>query len=158
MPKIRISCTAKKSTLIALTTFLFFTGCAQNAPEKTPTVTTAEENVASKVPTGIDVDLTQMSSEEVETAVLSLMEEPTNDFGKTVKIAGTTTSYVIGDTSYHSVIVKEALDSCPQGIEYRTADDNYPPDGEEVTITGELGWYTEGSNLYIVITATEVDL
>ena len=95
---------------------------------------------------GVDIDLTLLSRTMVFAQVSGLVYEPDEHIGQIVRMRGESVSeyYDKTDTTYHYVIVADAAACCAQGIEYLLTDDGvYPPDGEEVTVTGEFELYEE---------------
>ncbi len=94
---------------------------------------------------GIDIDLTQLSSTMVYAQVFNMLCDPERYVGKTVRMQGQSYSeyYEITEKSYYSVIIQDATACCFQGLEYELAAGEYPPDDEEVTVTGVFETYNE---------------
>lgn len=107
---------------------------------------------------GIDLDLTQMSSNIVYTEVYYMMITPDEFMGKTIKMSGTYTCFQDEQTGryYHGCIVRDAAQCCAQGIEFRLTDeyifpDDYPSEGDFITITGTFASYEENGNTYYTL-------
>jgi outer membrane murein-binding lipoprotein Lpp len=117
-------------------------------PEETP----AETNVKLAAWEGdVDIDLTEMSATMIYSEVFNMMMKPDEYDGKTVRIFGMYTSYVASEEKvYHACIVKDATQCCAQGLEFILNDsyvwpDDYPENGDEVTVTGVFEVYEEGN-------------
>ncbi len=134
---------------------------AGTAEDTTPSEDTATPEVAVQqadivIPEGfgsypsVDVDLTTLSSVLVYTQVYSMMSNPDDYVGKTVKMNGTFGFYYEEsvDTFYFGVVVMDATACCAQGIEFVLEDgdnltfpDDYPEVGENVTVVGVFNSY-----------------
>ena len=106
---------------------------------------------------GVDIDLTKMNSTMVYAQVYDMMTEPGNYIGKTVKMKGQFAVYEGPSRNYYAVIISDATACCSQGIEFRLSDernypDEYPPKGEEITVMGVFGTYSEGQIRYCELT------
>ncbi|MBQ3932303.1 MAG: hypothetical protein II653_00925 [Lachnospiraceae bacterium] len=106
----------------------------------------------------IDLDLTTYSSTMVYTEVYNMMLQPKEYKGKTVKIKGLFTTYCEESTgvNYFACIVQDATACCSQGIEFSltgdyTYPDDYPKEGEEITVVGVFDTYKEVNSEYIVL-------
>ncbi len=106
----------------------------------------------------IDIDLTKLSATMVYTEVYNMMTYPENYVGKTVKMTGQFASLYdeMNDVYYFACIVKDATACCAQGIEFVTTDDfsypdNYPVEGEDVTVVGVFDTYWEGNLIYCTL-------
>lgn len=104
---------------------------------------------------GKTVDLTTMSSTMVYAEVFSMTRFPEDYLGKTVTMRGQFTVY--GNTKsgkpYFAVVIADATACCSQGIEFVLAGehvypDDYPKEGEEITVTGQYQSYEEGGGVY----------
>lgn len=106
----------------------------------------------------IDLDLTTYSSTMVYTEVYNMMLQPKEYKGKTVKIKGLFATYCEESTgvNYFACIVQDATACCSQGIEFSltgdyTYPDDYPKEGEEITVVGVFDTYKEVNSEYIVL-------
>lgn len=88
-----------------------------------------------------DVDLSGLSSTMIYAEIYSMVTTPLVYHGKTIKITGFYDEYydVMTDTLYCSVFVLDALACCAQGLEVQFSSDyaypdDYPTDGDEITI------------------------
>ncbi len=105
-----------------------------------------------------DVDLTQLSSTMVYSEVYNMMVEPQKYIGKTVKMTGIYSHYYTETTNkdYFSCIVQDATACCAQGIEFVLTDDykypeDYPVEGDMITVAGTFQTYYEGEYLYCTL-------
>lgn len=103
----------------------------------------------------VDVDLTTLSKILVYSEVYNMMVTPDDYIGKTVKMRGQLSIYEDESTGniYFACIVKDATACCSQGIEFVLTDeyvypDDYPAEGEEITVTGVFNTYQEGDVTY----------
>lgn len=99
----------------------------------------------------VDIDLTEMSSTMIYSEVYNMMISPDEYDGKTVRIFGMYTCYEASeDKVYYACIVQDATQCCAQGLEFVLNDsyvwpDDYPENGDEVTVTGVFEVYEEGN-------------
>lgn len=96
-----------------------------------------------------DVDLTTLSATMVYAEVYNMMVNTPDYVGKTVKAEGVFASFYdeMSETLYTAVIIMDATACCAQGLEFVLLDtytypDDYPIEGEIVTVTGEFALYT----------------
>ncbi len=115
---------------------------------------------------GVDLDLTRLSSTMVYSEVYNMRYEPEPYYGKVVRIEGYFSAYenpVTGEP-YFNCIIPDATACCSQGLQFFLADadgltypDDYPENGETVTVTGTFSKQEE--NLYMcAITDAEMTL
>ena len=104
---------------------------------------------------GVDIDLTKLSSTMVYAEVYSMLSEPRNYIGKTVRMQGDYSFFhdKVNDVMYHACLIKDATACCAQGLEFVLNDDyqypeDYPKPGDEVTIVGQFNFYNEGDYIY----------
>ena len=108
-------------------------------------------------PDVIDVDLTTLSSTMVYSEVYNMVTTPDNYVGETVKMKGTAASIHDESTGkyYYTCIIQDATACCSQGIEYVLADaqgpQDYPADGEEITVTGIYDTYEEADMVFCTL-------
>lgn len=114
-----------------------------------------EEKVPGEDENGV-VDLTKLSSTMVFSEVYSMMTDPTPYIGKTIVMNGQFTVYQDSGTGklYFSCIIKDATACCAQGIEFSLAGDHefpedYPQEGDNITVQGTFDIYTEGQAKYM---------
>ncbi len=107
---------------------------------------------------GIDVDLTTLSSTMVYSEVYNMMVAPQEYVGKTVKMDGLYSGFYDDTTKkyYFACIVQDATACCSQGIEFELTDDykfpdDYPSDGDFITVTGVFDIYQEGEFKYCTL-------
>ncbi len=108
----------------------------------------------------VDVDLTAMSSTMVYSEVNAMMLTPDDYLGKTVKMEGNFAVYYDepSDTYYYACIVQDATQCCSQGIEFiltdageRTFPEDYPVEGQIITVVGVFDTYIEGDFQYCTL-------
>ena len=106
----------------------------------------------------VDVDLTALSSTMVYSEVLNIMTYPQTYVGKTVKMRGIFSYYHDEKTDqyYFGCIIQDATACCAQGIEFILTDDylfpdDYPTEGEIVTVAGEFDIYEENGLDYFTL-------
>ena len=119
------------------------------APSEEISKTEAPEPAAASDPSGVDVDLTVLSSTMVYAEVLNMMTEPNAYDGKTVKMRGRFgASYgyrpdgtINEDVLIFACIIADATACCSQGIEFVLSGaynfpEDYPELDSEITVTG----------------------
>ena len=138
---------------------------AGTAPSTTPQTQTTPSAPAHKAPdpiksesVSVDVDLTTLSSTMVYSEVLNIMTYPETYVGKTVKMRGIFSYYHDEKTDqyYFGCIIQDATACCAQGIEFILTDDylfpdDYPTEGEIVTVAGEFDIYKENGLDYFTL-------
>lgn len=107
---------------------------------------------------GVDVDLTALSSTMVYSQVYNMMVTPENFTGKVVKMQGSYSCFYDSTTGnyYYACIIQDATACCSQGIEFILTDDykypqDYPTDGDIITVQGVFDTYYEGENMYCTL-------
>ncbi len=128
-------------------------GLTDTVPDLTPTETVVvEENIPEGYGSyeSVDIDLTTLSAVMVYTQVYSMVSNPEEYIGKTVKMHGTFGYYYEAsvDTFYFGVVVQDATACCAQGIEFtltdeadRTFPEDYPEPGASTTVVGVFNTY-----------------
>lgn len=119
------------------------------APSEEISKTEAPEPAVVTDPSGVDVDLTVLSSTMVYAEVLNMMTEPNAYDGKTVKMRGRFgASYgyrpdgtINEDVLIFACIIADATACCSQGIEFVLSGaynfpEDYPELDSEITVTG----------------------
>jgi len=103
----------------------------------------------------IDLDLTTMSSTMVYSEVYNIMCYPDDYREKCIKMSGTCSIFEDLTTGqlYYACIIQDATQCCQQGIEFNLQDsyiypDDYPENGQEVTVVGIFETYAEDGVLY----------
>lgn len=106
----------------------------------------------------VDVDLTALSSTMVYSEVLNIMTAPETYIGKTLKMNGIFSYYYDENTNkyYFGCIIQDATACCAQGIEFILTDDyiypdDYPTEGDIVTVAGEFMTYEEDGFTYFTL-------
>ncbi|MBQ8982574.1 MAG: hypothetical protein IJ079_03210 [Lachnospiraceae bacterium] len=118
---------------------------------------TSADDLKSSTP-GIDVDLTALSSTMIYSEVYNMMAVPDDYIGKTIKMEGAYTFFEDETTGkqYYACIIQDATACCAQGIEFvPTGDFTYPEDfpeeGEDVTVVGTFSLYEENGFQYATL-------
>ncbi len=113
---------------------------------------------------GVDLDLTSFSATMVYSEVFNMIVTPEEYEGKTIKMEGTCNLYTEPSSgkTYYSCIVQDATQCCQQGLEFsldvdKYSKDDYPPVGEEITITGVFTTYMDNGHQYISINDSVLD-
>ena len=105
----------------------------------------------------VDVDLTALSSTMVYSEVYNMLCEPKDYVGKTIKMQGSATSLEGSDGKwYFACIIQDATACCSQGMEYllegkESSPNEYPKDGEEITVVGTFSLYLENGMTYCTL-------
>ncbi|MCR5452875.1 MAG: hypothetical protein K6F00_09630 [Lachnospiraceae bacterium] len=116
-----------------------------------------ETDEALSTTEGIDIDLTQLSETMVYSEVFNMMMEPDQYKGKTIRMNGTTSYFKDENTGkvYYSCVIQDATACCAQGIEFVLTDDykpdDYPKDGDNITVTGVFDTYNEDEKTYCTL-------
>lgn len=144
------------------------------APAATPAPTAAESPKPLEIEavpeaddpggdTGVDVDLTKLSSTMVYGEVFNMMSEPESYAGKTIKARGQYYANYYEPTSqyYHFVIIQDAAACCAQGLEFvwlgeHAYPEDYPKDNTLIEIAGVWESYEEDGQTYYHIKTESV--
>lgn len=123
--------------------------------------TVTEAEVAEVSADGIDIDLTTMSATMVYSEVQNMMMNPQSYMGKTVKMQGALNVAEENDQRYFACIIKDATACCAQGIEFDWAGDHaypddYPEQGEDITVVGSFTTYKENTQTYCRLANAEL--
>ncbi len=148
-----------KKLVVPMTVLLLLglVGCkSQTTVTQEPVDSIAEIEIAELEPipeikpeASYDVDLTTLSSTMVYAEVYNMMVNYHDYVGKIVKAEGIYASFLdeTTDMLYCAVIIQDATACCAQGLEFVLTDDyafpdDYPSDGEIVTVVGQFSTYT----------------
>ena len=111
----------------------------------------------------IDVDLTTLGSTLVYAEVYSMVNNPDEYFGKTIKMNGPYYASFFDETGlyYHYVIVEDATACCQGGLEFIwTGDhvypDDYPEEKSSIEVTGVFGSYEELGRTYYYLAVDDI--
>ncbi len=145
---------------------LCLSACGQGSEASAPTTaaqtqpTTEGALAAPQNDSGIDIDLTQMTSTMVYSQVYDFLANPMNYIGKTVKMEG---SYFPeqaegGEQVYHFLIINDATGCCPQGLEFICSDPDavFPEENDMLTLVGTFELYDENGWTYFRFQTDEV--
>jgi len=104
------------------------------------------------------IDLTEMSGTMVYSQVYNMVYYPERFTGTKVKMQGTFSDYLdlASGKRYFGCIIQDATACCAQGIEFNptedfTYPDDFPADGETVTVEGEFDTYIEEGAQYCTL-------
>ena len=101
----------------------------------------------------IDVDLTRLNAIMVYSEVNNMMTTPEDYVGKKVRMRGKLAVYKYPERNYYTCIIADATACCQQGMEFLWAGnhkypEDYPNEGDEITVTGVFDIYYEGDKKY----------
>ena len=106
----------------------------------------------------VDIDLTVMSATMVYSEVFNMLLTPEEYQGKTFLMDGLYSGYDDDVTGRHysMCIIPDATACCSQGIEFLLTDeyeypDDYPEEGDEITLTGVYDLYDDGEYEYYLL-------
>ena len=107
----------------------------------------------NQVATPIDVDLTRLNAIMVYSEVNNMMTTPEDYVGKKVRMRGKLAVYKYPERNYYTCIIADATACCQQGMEFLWAGnhkypEDYPNEGDEITVTGVFDIYYEGDKKY----------
>ena len=132
-----------------LAVLMLLAGCAREIPSTyIPPEPTATPD------SGIDVDLTALSSTMVFAEVYNMLACPEDYLGKTIRAAGEFAVYEEETGRLYAVVVQDALACCAQGLEFELAGgaaypDAYPAEGSEITVVGTVELYEDNGYLHL---------
>lgn len=122
----------------------------------------AAADLKSSTP-GIDVDLTVLSSTMIYSEVYNMMAVPDDYIGKTIKMEGAYSFFEDETTGkqYYACIIQDATACCAQGIEFVPTEDfrypeDFPEEGEDVTVVGTFSLYEENGFQYATLLDAEM--
>jgi hypothetical protein len=132
------------------------------ASEDSSSVATSEETVAETE--GLDyIDLTEMSGTMVYSQVYNMVYYPERFTGTKVKMQGTFSDYLdlASGKRYYGCIIQDATACCAQGLEFNPTDDftypdDFPADGDIVTVEGEFDTYIEDGAKYCTLRNAQI--
>lgn len=117
-----------------------------------------DKNTGKKVADGgttAELDISNMSSTVVYAALYNVLSNPDKYIGKKIKMSGNFSYYEdeINDYIYYSCVVMDQTACCSLGMEFITKDervfpDDYPEEGEKITIEGVFETYFEDGKMY----------
>ncbi len=132
-------------------------GLNENAPAPEENSGSEAKDLMSSTE-GVDVDLTVLSSTMVYSEVYNIMVNPNSYVGKTIKMRGSYSGFYdeASGNYYFACIIQDATACCSQGIEFVLTDDysypeDYPEDGDIITVTGVFDTYLEGEYMYCTL-------
>lgn len=118
---------------------------------------------AESVDTPDYIDLTEMSSTMVYSQVYNMVFYPERFTGTKVRMEGVYSDYFDMATGKHyfGCLIMDATACCAQGIEFQpteafTYPEDYPQDGDMVTVEGEFDIYTEDGTQYCTLKNAEI--
>ncbi len=130
------------------------TGCAGGTAQ-------ANDTAASD---GVDIDFTELPSNLVYAEVYNIIERPDDYMGKTFRLTGPYYAdfYAVTGSTYHFVLIEDALACCQQGLEFRLKDGNanpleYPDEMAQVELTGVWDCYDEEGKTYYYLQVDEIE-
>ena len=131
---ILVSCKAKDKTE---------TAGLQAASKAKVQTTDSTQTTATRDPSKIDLDLTQMSATMIYSTMFDMLVMAEDYVDKNIKVTGWFETYTDPKTSelYYAVVVPDATACCQQGLEFVwIGEHKYPEDfpevGQDITVTG----------------------
>ena len=107
---------------------------------------------------GVDLDLTQMSGTMLFSQVNYMMYKPEKFIGQTVKVPGSFSAVYSEEEQryYFGCLVRDRSACCVLGVEFELPEDyvypdDYPAEGEEITVFGTFDTYQQGQYTYAVL-------
>ena len=110
----------------------------------------------------VDIDCTKLSSTLAYNKVYQIMYDPTEFAGQRVKIKGTFSKGTItgGGNQHYFVDVYDNTACCSAWLTFTWSGhaypDEFPTNGEEITVTGKITTFTENGNVIGQIKAEQV--
>ncbi len=159
----------KKYSLILFALLLTAVNCScgqKTETTKPDSSETTEITSYDETPqTEIDYDLTTMSSTMIYSTVSNMMLYPDVYLNKKIRIRGTFRPFhdEVTGNDYTAVIIPDATACCEQGIEFKLAGehtfpDDYPQDGDFLTVTGTFITYEENGLTYSQLAEAEMSV
>lgn len=159
----------KKSLILILILLLilFLSGCRAAASSSSESSGSAKETTGASSENSVSkntetkdqpLDLTKLSSTMVYSEVYNMMTTPEDYNGRTVTMQGQFAISEDPDSGkrYYACIIQDALGCCSQGLEFvlagkHTYPDDYPKEGDEITVTGIFDTYEENGYTYCTL-------
>ena len=127
--------------LIVLILFLMLYGCSGKESQKMP-----------------ELDLTDLSDTMAYSQLINIIKEPQDYLGKTIILTGIFTAPFNGFSHQYNytVTIQDNTQCCAQGIEFLPQEklrfpDDFPEEGEMITVRGILSLFEEGKHAYCLI-------
>lgn len=100
-----------------------------------------------------DYDLTKLNTTMAYSQVNNFWNSPDEYIGKTVKMRGSFNVITDNGRNYYSCVIGDATACCSAFVEFVLKDDikypdEYPKQGEEITVSGEFETYVENGNIF----------
>ena len=108
----------------------------------------------------VEIDLTQMSKTAAYVKAHTMVESPNDYEGKSVRIQGVFGAYVDPATQniYYACLLTDEDACCNIPIEFVAEDlSNLPKQGEQITVSGVFGTYTEEEKQYCRLTDAVIE-
>lgn len=112
----------------------------------------------------VDIDLAEENATMAFSQLYQMGMTPEEYEGKRVRIKGsfTVSQGPSKDSYYFAVVITDATACCMQGLEFVLADsrkypDEYPRQGEEITVEGEFQSYTDNGYTYCHLINAKMD-
>lgn len=156
---------------VSATAVLALSSCGQQQADPLPSSShSSSSEESSEIPDflaalandGFDCDLTQLNSNMMYGQIFDMVSNPDRYTDMTVRVTGNFNYYKDGaGKEYFSVFIPDAAQCCKQGIEFvlngeHKYPDDYPADGEEITVTGVLNAYDEYHVTYLQLLDAEI--
>lgn len=107
---------------------------------------------------GVDMDLTQLSDTMLYSQVSNMMTEADKYIGKMIRVPGDFAVAYSEENNqyYYACLITDQTACCSLGVEFELPEtykypDDYPAEGEQITVQGVFDTYTEGPYTYCVL-------
>ena len=100
------------------------------------------------------IDLTKMSSTMKDAQLVEMQKNYDKYQGKLVKVQGEYIPWNENGIEYHNCIFSSSC--CPNGIEFKLKDNNYPEENTIITIQGKFNKYSEYNIDYFELVNSEL--
>ena len=152
-----------KALLLLCLACILIPGCKDSETQQSGDAGSDTQTVAESGAKKVDVDLTVLGSTMVYAEVFSMMNNPDEYFGKTIKMNGPYYASYFSETGlyYHYVIIEDATACCQQGLEFiwnsgHSYPDDYPEEQTKIEVTGVFGSYDELGKTYYYLSVDDI--
>ena len=136
----------------------------QAASEAKVQTTVSTQTTATRDPSKIDLDLTQMSATMIYSTMFDILVMAEDYVDKNIKVTGWFETYTDPQTGelYYAVVVPDATACCQQGLEFVwIGEHKYPEDfpevGQDITVTGVYKMIETNGVTYTYLEASKVE-
>ena len=143
----------KTAALLIIVSVTFLSACSKKQQPQAQETRLAQEPQSSEPK--IDFDLSKMNYNMISAATFEMLVEPQKYADKTVKISGQFYSELYEGKRYYSVIVWDATQCCPAGLDFIPPESyefpqDFPEQEAAVTVVGKMQEDTESGSLVCI--------